>query len=81
MKTSGPFAAFSVGHISLVPFSFGRSVSEPVPSAVGSRSRETIQYLQYLRRYGLRYTVATSYSITKVKSIGNKLVTKDLHTE
>lgn len=28
--------------ISLVPFSFGRSVSEPVPSAVGSRSRETI---------------------------------------
>ena len=28
--------------ISLVPFSFGRTVSEPVPSAVGSRSRETI---------------------------------------
>ena len=30
--------------ISLVPFSFGPSVSEPVPSAVGSRSRETIQW-------------------------------------
>ena len=28
--------------ISLVPLSFGPSVFEPVPSAVGSRSRETI---------------------------------------